>query len=56
MEMVGPAWRTVCGVGFQMAYGLGFMMVAGIAERIRDHVKLQFAYATPSVILLALLW
>ncbi|EZA48635.1 hypothetical protein DMN91_001367 [Ooceraea biroi] len=56
MEIVGPTRRTVCGVMFQVAFAVGFMLVAAWGAVIKDRMWLQIAYGAHSAILLGHWW
>ena len=56
MELVGPIYRTFLGVGFQIAYSLGMMLLSGMAYAIRDDKWLQLAYLLPSSVFLLYYW
>jgi OCT family organic cation transporter-like MFS transporter 1 len=44
------------GVGFQMAYSAGMMMMSGMAYAIRDDKWLQLAYLLPSLLFIVYWW
>ncbi|XP_054006723.1 organic cation transporter protein [Hylaeus anthracinus] len=56
MELVGPSKRTVCGVMFQLAFAVGFMLVAVWGAVIKDRVWLQIAYGLHSALLVGHWW
>ncbi|XP_043263415.1 organic cation transporter protein [Colletes gigas] len=56
MELVGPSKRTVCGVMFQLAFAVGFMLVAVWGVLIKDRVWLQIVYGLHSSLLIGHWW
>lgn len=56
MELVGPSKRTACGVMFQGAFAIGFMMVGAWGALIKDRMWLQIVYGAHSAILLGHWW
>ncbi|KAI4457558.1 solute carrier family 22 member [Holotrichia oblita] len=56
MELVGPSKRTPCGIAFQAAFAVGFMLVAGWGAIVKDRQILQIIYGLHSLILFANWW
>lgn len=56
MELVGPSKRTVCGMMFQLAFAIGFMLVSVWGAVIKDRMWLQIAYGLHSALLLGHWW
>ncbi|CAK9804073.1 Organic cation transporter protein [Anthophora plagiata] len=56
MELVGASKRTVCGVMFQLAFAVGFMLVAVWGAVIKDRMWLQIVYGLHSVTLVGHWW
>ena len=56
MELVGPSKRTVCGVMFQLAFAVGFMLVAVWGAVIKDRMWLQITYGLHSTLLIGHWW
>ncbi|XP_076244758.1 organic cation transporter protein [Calliopsis andreniformis] len=56
MELVGPSKRTVCGVMFQLAFAVGFMLVAVWGAIIKDRMWLQIVYGSHSALLIGHWW
>lgn len=56
MELVGPSKRTPCGIAFQGAFAIGFMLVAGWGAIIKDRQLLQVIYGLHSLIIFANWW
>ncbi|XP_076171642.1 organic cation transporter protein [Ptiloglossa arizonensis] len=56
MELVGPSKRTVCGVMFQLAFAVGFMLVAVWGAVIKDRMWLQIVYGLHSAFLVGHWW
>lgn len=56
MELVGSSKRTVCGILFQLAFAMGFMLVAVWGVVIKDRMWLQIVYGLHSAILLGHWW
>ncbi|XP_078046701.1 organic cation transporter protein [Augochlora pura] len=56
MELVGASKRTVCGVMFQLAFAVGFMMVAVWGSVIKDRMWLQITYGLHSALLIGHWW
>lgn len=56
MELVGASRRTVCGLMFQLAFAVGFMLVAAWGSVIKDRFYLQIIYGLHSSLLLGHWW
>lgn len=56
MELVGASRRTVCGLMFQLAFAVGFMLVAAWGSVIKDRFWLQVVYGLHSAALLGHWW
>ncbi|XP_076763910.1 organic cation transporter protein [Xylocopa sonorina] len=56
MELVGASKRTVCGVMFQLAFAVGFMLVAVWGAVVKDRVWLQIVYGLHSAVLVGHWW
>ncbi|XP_076637125.1 organic cation transporter protein [Colletes latitarsis] len=56
MELVGPSKRTVCGAMFQLAFAVGFMLVAVWGVVIKDRMWLQIVYGLHSSLLIGHWW
>ncbi|CAL7935731.1 unnamed protein product [Xylocopa violacea] len=56
MELVGASKRTVCGVMFQLAFAVGFMLVAVWGAVVKDRVWLQIVYGLHSALLVGHWW
>ena len=56
MELVGASRRTVCGLMFQLAFAVGFMLVAAWGSVIKDRFWLQIVYGMHSAFLLGHWW
>lgn len=56
MELVGATKRTVCGIMFQLAFAVGFMLVAVWGAVIKDRMWLQIVYGLHSVLLIGHWW
>lgn len=56
MELVGPSKRTMCGILFQLAFAIGFMLVAVWGAVIKDNMWLQIVYGMHSAVLLGHWW
>ncbi|KRT83083.1 membrane transporter, partial [Oryctes borbonicus] len=56
MELVGPSKRTPCGIAFQGAFAIGFMLVAGWGAIIKDRQLLQVIYGLHSLIIIGNWW
>lgn len=56
MELVGASKRTVCGIMFQLAFAVGFMLVAAWGSVIEDRFWLQVIYGSHSAFLLGHWW
>ncbi|XP_015604741.1 organic cation transporter protein [Cephus cinctus] len=56
MELVGPTKRTICGVMFQLAFAVGFMLVAAWGAVINDRMWLQIIYGLHSALLVGHWW
>lgn len=53
MELVGPSYRTVCGITFQAVFACGIMLVAGWGALIQDRMILQVVYGLHGALLIA---
>lgn len=56
MELVGASKRTVCGLMFQLAFAVGFMLVAAWGAVVKDRMWLQIIYGLHSAALLGHWW
>lgn len=56
MELVGATKRTVCGIMFQLAFAVGFMLVAVWGAVIKDRMWLQIVYGLHSALLIGHWW
>ncbi|CAB0036674.1 unnamed protein product [Trichogramma brassicae] len=56
MELVGASKRTFCGLMFQLAFAVGFMLVAGWGAIIKNATYLQVVYGMHSALLLGHWW
>ncbi|XP_008215741.1 organic cation transporter protein [Nasonia vitripennis] len=56
LEMVGPQKRLIAGVGCQLFFTAGYIMIAGFAYYITDWRMLQLALTVPSVAFLLYWW
>ena len=56
MELVGPVYRTIFGVGFQTAFSIGFMLCVGFSYVVREDLYLQLVIAIPPIAFLAFFW
>lgn len=56
MELVGASKRSMCGVAFQAAFALGFMLVAGWGSFIKDRQLLQIIYGCHAIVLVGHIW
>ncbi|KAK7898614.1 hypothetical protein WMY93_019467 [Mugilogobius chulae] len=59
--VLGTEWtctkrRMLAGITTDYAFGLGYMLIAGIAYLIRDWRKLQLAISTPGFLLIFYIW
>ncbi|XP_063534938.1 organic cation transporter protein-like [Cydia strobilella] len=50
IEIVGGKWRTIIPILYQLPFGLGNPIMAGLAYWLRDWRKLQFALSTLSAL------
>ncbi|XP_076278344.1 organic cation transporter [Lasioglossum baleicum] len=56
LEMVGPRKRLVAGVGCQLFFTTGYILLDGFAYVIRDWRMLQIAITVPSIVFLLYWW
>lgn len=56
MELVGPSYRSMCGVAFQAAFAGGIMLVAGWGALIKDRQILQIVYGAHAFLLIGHFW
>ena len=50
MEVIGPSYRTLAGVFYQIWFAIGFMLLPAYAYFVRDFRYLQIAIAIPVVV------
>ena len=50
MEVMGPKYRTLAGVFYQIWFAIGFMLLPGFAYFVRDFRYLQIVMAVPVVV------
>ncbi|XP_078000072.1 organic cation transporter protein-like [Glandiceps talaboti] len=55
-EMVGPSRRTVCGMAFNVFFGLGYSLLAPFAYLIRTWWILQLVLTVPSILFVSFWW
>ncbi|XP_012259249.2 organic cation transporter protein-like [Athalia rosae] len=56
LEMVGPKKRLVAGMGCQLFFSSGYILVAGLAYYFTNWRTLQIVFTIPSVVFLAYWW
>ncbi|KAK4879080.1 hypothetical protein RN001_007226 [Aquatica leii] len=56
MELFGPSKRTACGIGFQAAFALGIILVAGWGAIIHNRQILQLIYGLHGIFLVGHWW
>lgn len=56
MEIVGPEWRLLAGLGCQAGVAVGYMASAVIAYYVTTWRMLQICYALPVVSFLLYWW
>ncbi|XP_055643012.1 organic cation transporter protein isoform X2 [Toxorhynchites rutilus septentrionalis] len=56
MEIIGPKWRELFSVLYQIPFNLGHLTLAGFAYFLRDWHHLQFALSIFSVLLVSYYW
>ncbi|XP_037922443.1 organic cation transporter protein-like isoform X2 [Hermetia illucens] len=56
MEIIGPKWREVFSVVYQIPFNMGHLLLPLFAYFIRDWRYFQFAISIPSVILISYYW
>lgn len=56
MEMVGPTYRTGCGMAFQSSFSVGIVLVALWGYFLRDRQLLQALYGLHSLLLMPHWW
>ncbi|XP_053695192.1 organic cation transporter protein isoform X2 [Sabethes cyaneus] len=56
MEIIGPKWRELFSVLYQIPFNLGHLTLAGFAYFLRDWHHLQFGISIYSVLLLTYYW
>ncbi|XP_062565693.1 organic cation transporter protein isoform X2 [Armigeres subalbatus] len=56
MEIIGPKWRELFSVLYQIPFNLGHLTLAGFAYFLRDWHHLQFGVSIFSVLLLSYYW
>ena len=55
-EVVGPRWRAMAGLAYQIPFSCGFMALAAAAYLVRDWRHLQLIISSPAVLVLAFWW
>lgn len=56
IESVGPKYRAKVGIGYQLGWALGYVMLPGIAYLCRDYVTLFYCTTVPELFWLVWLW
>lgn len=56
MEIIGPKWRELFSVLYQIPFNLGHLTLAGFAYFLRDWHHLQFGMSIFSVLLISYYW
>ncbi|GLV31837.1 uncharacterized protein CBL_07597 [Carabus blaptoides fortunei] len=56
MELVGPSYRTVCGIAFQAVFAFGIMLVAAWGALIKDRMWLQVVYGLHGLLFIGHWW
>ena len=56
MEVVGPRWRALAGLVYQIPFSFGFMSLSAAAYLVRDWRYLQLVISAPSVLMLGFWW
>ncbi|XP_055610396.1 organic cation transporter protein isoform X1 [Uranotaenia lowii] len=56
MEIIGPKWRELFSVLYQIPFNLGHLTLAGFAYFLRDWHHLQFALSIFSILLVSYYW
>lgn len=56
MELVGPKFRSGCGVSFQAMFAFGIMLVAGWGALIKNRLYLQVIYGLHAISLIPHIW
>ncbi|EAA07935.5 organic cation transporter protein isoform X1 [Anopheles arabiensis] len=56
MEIIGPKWRELFSVLYQIPFNLGHLTLAGFAYFLREWRQLQFALSIFSVLMLSYYW
>ncbi|XP_017876340.1 organic cation transporter protein [Ceratina calcarata] len=56
MELVGPSKRTMCGIMFQIAFAVGFMLVSVWGALIKERMWLQIVYGLHSALMIGHWW
>ncbi|KAK3098265.1 hypothetical protein FSP39_017707 [Pinctada imbricata] len=56
MELVGPQSRMIAGCSFQTFWGVGTIMLAGLAFLFRDWKHLNLAVSVPTVLFISYIW
>ncbi|GBN96620.1 Solute carrier family 22 member 3 [Araneus ventricosus] len=56
MEVIGPDYRSLYGIGINAGWVLGYMILPGIAMLLRDWFWVQLTIAIPSIVFLSSWW
>ncbi|GBM57804.1 Organic cation transporter protein [Araneus ventricosus] len=56
MEIVGPKYRSMYGMGSHFGWDLGYLVLPGLAWLLRDWFKIQIVITLPCVLLLSSWW
>jgi MFS family permease len=56
IECVGPKYRAKIGIGYQLGWAFGYMLLPGLAYLCRDHELLFLCTTLPELLWLGWLW
>ncbi|CAL1299081.1 unnamed protein product [Larinioides sclopetarius] len=56
MEIIGPKYRSIYGMGSHFGWDIGYLVLPGLAWLLRDWFKMQIVITLPCVLLLSSWW
>ncbi|XP_037078524.1 organic cation transporter protein-like [Pollicipes pollicipes] len=56
LELVGPRWRALIGLVYQVPFAFGVMALPGVAYALRNWRHLQLAISVPAVLMMLFWW
>ena len=53
MELVGPRWRLLLGMIYNVSYAIGYMMISAIAFIFKDGINFDLFCVSPTFLFFA---